>query len=61
LERKLDLLSLLALVVDLGEACAAYQDDTLVDLSCKTIECDEIWNFCTTEPGALPSTRCPRA
>jgi hypothetical protein len=32
------------LLVDLGEACSAYQHATLVDLSCKTIECDEIWN-----------------
>jgi len=30
------------LVVNLGEACESYQDRTLVDLPCKTIQCDEI-------------------
>ena len=29
-----------------GAACAEYQDATLRDLPCKTIECDEIWAFC---------------
>lgn len=29
------------LLVDLGAACAAYQDRVLVDLPCKTIECNE--------------------
>jgi IS1 family transposase len=33
------------LLVDLGEACAEYQDGVLVDLPCKTIECDEIWAY----------------
>ena len=34
------------LLVDLGAACADYQDRTLVDLPCRTIQCDEIWAFC---------------
>jgi IS1 family transposase len=42
------------LVVDLGEACAAYQHETLVDLSCKTLECDEIWNFCYAKAKNVP-------
>jgi len=42
------------LVVDLGEACAAYQHDTLVDLKCRTIECDEIWNFCYAKAKNVP-------
>ena len=33
------------LLVDLGEACAAYQDEHLRDLPCKAIEADEIWSF----------------
>ena len=34
------------LLVDLGEACAEYQDGVLVDLPCKVVEADEIWAFC---------------
>ncbi len=33
------------LLLDVGEACAAYQDEHLRDLDCKTIEADEIWSF----------------
>jgi IS1 family transposase len=33
------------LLLDVGEACAAYQDEHLRDLPCKTIEADEIWSF----------------
>jgi IS1 family transposase len=33
------------LLVDIGEACAAYEQETLRDLPCKTIEADEIWSF----------------
>lgn len=34
------------LVVELGAACAEYQDKVLRDLPCKRIQCDEIWSFC---------------
>ena len=33
------------LLVDLGTACSAYQDKTFRSLSCKRIQCDEIWSF----------------
>ena len=33
------------LLVDIGDACAEYQDRTMRGLSCKRIECDEIWSF----------------
>ena len=42
------------LLVDLGEACAEYQDGVLVDLPCKTIECDEIWAYCYVEQRNVP-------
>ncbi|CPW10389.1 IS1 family transposase [Mycobacteroides abscessus] len=38
--------TIIKLLVDLGQACAKYQDGALVDLPCKRIECDEIWSFC---------------
>jgi IS1 family transposase len=33
------------LLVDVGTACAAYQDKTLRNLTCKRVQCDEIWAF----------------
>jgi IS1 family transposase len=33
------------LLLDVGEACASYQDEHLRDLPCKVIEADEIWSF----------------
>jgi IS1 family transposase len=34
------------LLVDMGKACEEYQDETLRNLPCKRIQCDEIWSFC---------------
>jgi IS1 family transposase len=42
------------LLVDLGEACAEYQDGVLVDLPCKVIEADEIWSFCYAKQRNVP-------
>lgn len=33
------------LLVDLGDACSAYMNETLVDLPCERIQADEIWAF----------------
>ncbi len=37
--------TVLKLLADAGEACAKYQDEAMRDLTCKRIECDEIWSF----------------
>src|ERR1700704_293391 len=42
------------LLTDVGEACAEYQDHTLRDLTCKTIEADEIWSFCYSKQRNIP-------
>jgi hypothetical protein len=34
------------LLVDVGAACAVYQDAVMRDLPCTRIQCDEIWSFC---------------
>lgn len=34
------------LLVDVGTACAEYQDTHLRNLTCNQIQCDEIWAFC---------------
>ena len=33
------------LLLELGAACTRYQDETLRNLSCKRLQCDEIWSF----------------
>jgi IS1 family transposase len=42
------------LLVDLGEACAGYQDRTLRDLPCTTLEVDEIWAYCYSKQKNVP-------
>ena len=42
------------LLVDLGAACAEYQDRTLRSLPCRTIEADEIWSYCYAKAKNVP-------
>lgn len=42
------------LLVDLGEACAEFQDGALTDLDTKIVECDEIWSFCYSKQKNIP-------
>lgn len=42
------------LLVDLGKACAEYQDTVLANLPCERIECDEIWSFCYAKQKNVP-------
>jgi len=34
------------LLVEAGEACAAYHDETVRNVNAARVECDEIWSFC---------------
>ncbi len=45
------------LLTDLGRACAEYQDKTLRNLSCKRIQCDEIWSFCYAKAKNVPADK----
>ncbi len=48
------------LLRDLGEACQAFHDKTVVGLTSKRVQCDEIWSFCyakTRTITAKPSIR----
>src|ERR1700704_4470013 len=42
------------LLVDLGEACGAYQDVMLRNLPCEVFQCDEIWNFVYSKAKNVP-------
>ena len=34
------------LLIDVGAACSEFQDMAMRNLTCKRIQCDEIWSFC---------------
>jgi IS1 family transposase len=42
------------LLMDAGATCAAYQDEHLRDLPCKTVEADEIWSFVYAKQKNVP-------
>jgi IS1 family transposase len=42
------------LLVELGAACSEYLDKALVNLTCKRIQCDEIWSFCYAKEKNVP-------
>lgn len=42
------------LLVDVGNACAEYQNEALRDLPCRKIQCDEIWSFCHSKEKNVP-------
>src|SRR4030066_2117819 len=49
--------TVLKLLADVGKACMEYQDKTLRDLSCKRIQCDEIWSFCYAKEKNVPKDK----
>ena len=46
--------TVLKLLVDLGQACAEYQDGVMTNLRPKRMECDEIWSFCYSKQKNVP-------
>jgi IS1 family transposase len=49
--------TVLKLVPEIGLACAEYQNRTLRNLTCKRIECDEIWSFCYAKAKNVPTDK----
>lgn len=52
------------LLEDVGAACANYQDEAFRNLTCRHLECDEIWSFCYAKRKNVAPTRgsgVPRA
>lgn len=45
------------LQVEAGYASADYQDKTLVNLTCKRVQCDEIWAFCYAKQKNVPAEK----
>ena len=42
------------LLVELGEACGEYQDRVMRNLTCKRLQCDEVWAFCYSKQKNVP-------
>jgi IS1 family transposase len=45
------------LLRDVGAACLEYQDKAMRNLSCKNIQCDEIWSFCYAKQKNVPEDK----
>ena len=46
--------TVMKLLLDLGQACQYFHDETVRGLSCKRIEVDEIWSFCYAKAKNVP-------
>lgn len=49
--------TILRLLAEVGTACARYQDRVLRNLSCKRVQLDEIWSFCSVKAKNIPDHR----
>ena len=49
--------TVLKLLEAVGKACAEYQDRVLRNLSCKRLQCDEIWAFCYAKEKNVPKDK----
>lgn len=45
------------LLVELGTACALFQDEHLRELTCENIQCDEIWSFVNCKEKNIPQDK----
>lgn len=45
------------LLLDLAEVCAAYSNERLVNLPCKRLQIDEIWEFCYAKAKNVPASK----
>jgi IS1 family transposase len=46
--------TVIKLLCEVGEACSKYQDEHLRNLSCKRVQCDEIWSFVHSKEKNVP-------
>ena len=45
------------LMVEAGEACAAYHDEAVRDVQASKVQCDEIWAFCYAKQKNVPRAK----
>ncbi len=49
--------TVLKFVPEIGKACAEYQNRVFRNLTCKKIQCDEIWSFCYAKAKNVPDEK----
>lgn len=49
--------TILRLLEALGPACVEYQDKAIRNVTCKRIQCDEIWQFCYAKDKNVPAEK----
>ncbi len=49
--------TILRLLEDVGDACAAYHDESVRELTCVRVQCDEIWSFCHAKEKNIPQSK----
>jgi IS1 family transposase len=49
--------TVLKFVPEIGKACLEHQDRIFHDLTCKRIQCDEIWSFCYAKEKNVPEDK----
>ena len=49
--------TVLKLLPEIGRVCLEYQDKALRNLTCKRIQCDEIWTFCYAKEKNMPADK----
>jgi IS1 family transposase len=49
--------TILKLLAELGPACSEYQNSAFRNLTCKRIQCDEIWQFCYAKEKNVPADK----
>ena len=49
--------TVLKLLPQIGQACMEYHDKTIRNLTCKRVQCDEIWSFCYAKEKNVPEDK----
>ena len=49
--------TVLKLLADIGPVCLDYQDKAFRNLTCKRLQCDEIWSFCYAKEKNVPKEK----
>jgi IS1 family transposase len=47
--------TIVKLLAEIGPACEKFQDQTLRNLPCKRVQCDEVWSFCYAKQKNVPA------
>jgi hypothetical protein len=49
--------TVLKLLPEIGQACMEFHDKTVRNLTCKRVQCDEIWSFCYAKEKNVPEDK----